>query len=73
MNIPYVRNISDYGRYRLVEQSVRHLLWYIAIFGSFTSTIFLGMVVVASVSICVERAEWNESSQASASLKTCLL
>ncbi len=30
------------------EQSVRHLLWYIAIFGSFTSTIFLGMVVVAT-------------------------
>ena len=32
----------------VLEQSVRHLLWYIAIFGSFTSTIFLGMVVVAA-------------------------
>ena len=29
------------------EHVVRHLLWYIAIFGSFTSTVFLGMVVVA--------------------------
>lgn len=32
----------------MLDQSVRHLLWYIAIFGSFTSTIFLGMVVVAA-------------------------
>jgi ceramide glucosyltransferase len=32
----------------LVEQSVRHLLWYVAIFGSFTSTIFFGMVMVAA-------------------------
>ena len=32
----------------VLEQSVRHLLWYIAILGSFTSTIFLGMVVVAT-------------------------
>ena len=32
----------------VLEQSVRHLLWYIAIFGSFTSTIFVGMVVVAA-------------------------
>ncbi len=31
-----------------VDQSVRHLLWYTAIFGSFTSTIFFGMVVVAA-------------------------
>ncbi len=31
-----------------VDQSVRQLLWYTAIFGSFTSTIFLGMVVVAA-------------------------
>jgi ceramide glucosyltransferase len=29
--------------------SWRHLLWYIAIFGSFTSTIFLGMVIVAAL------------------------
>ncbi len=32
----------------VLEQSVRHLLWYIAIFGSFTSTVFLGMVVAAA-------------------------
>jgi ceramide glucosyltransferase len=29
------------------EHALRHLLWYIAIFGSFTSTVFLGMVLVA--------------------------
>ncbi len=32
----------------VLEQSFRHLLWYLAILGSFTSTIFLGMVVVAT-------------------------
>jgi ceramide glucosyltransferase len=32
----------------VLEQSFQHLLWYIAILGSFTSTIFLGMVVVAT-------------------------
>lgn len=32
-----------------LEQSVRLLLWYLAMFGSFTSTIFLGMVVAATL------------------------
>jgi ceramide glucosyltransferase len=32
-----------------VEHVTRHLLWYLAIFGSFTSTIFLVMAVVASI------------------------
>jgi len=32
----------------LLEQFSRHLLWYIAILGSFTSTLFFGMAVVAS-------------------------
>jgi ceramide glucosyltransferase len=31
-----------------VEHSARQLLWYLALFGSFTSTIFFGMVVVAA-------------------------
>src|SRR5579871_5678392 len=33
----------------LVEHFSRHLLWYMAIFGSFTSTIFLGMALVAAL------------------------
>jgi ceramide glucosyltransferase len=33
----------------LVEHFSRHLLWYIALFGSFTSTIFLGMALVAAL------------------------
>jgi len=33
----------------VVENFTRHLSWYIAIFGSFTSTIFLGMAVVAAM------------------------
>ena len=39
----------------LLEQFSRHLLWYIAILGSFTSTLFLGMAVVAS------RRYWQRS------------
>ena len=30
-----------------VEQSAQHVLWYVAIFGSFTSTVFFAMVMVA--------------------------
>ena len=30
------------------EPLIRHLLWYAAIFGSFTSTVFFGMVMVAA-------------------------
>jgi ceramide glucosyltransferase len=33
----------------LVEHFTRHLSWYIAIFGSFTSTIFLAMALVAAL------------------------
>ena len=33
----------------VVEHVVRHVAWYLAIFGSFTSTIFLGMVIVAAL------------------------
>jgi ceramide glucosyltransferase len=33
----------------VVEHLVRHLSWYVAIFGSFTSTIFLGMAILAAV------------------------
>lgn len=29
------------------EHSLRHLLWYVAVFGSFTSTVFFAMVIVA--------------------------
>ena len=32
----------------LVEHFSRHFLWYVAIFGSFTSTIFLGMAILAA-------------------------
>ncbi len=32
----------------LLEHFSRHLLWYVAVFGSFTSTIFLGMALVAA-------------------------
>ena len=32
-----------------LEDSARHLLWYIAVLGSFTSTVFFGMVVVAAL------------------------
>jgi ceramide glucosyltransferase len=32
----------------LLEHSVRHLLWYLALFGSFTSTIYFGMVMMAA-------------------------
>jgi ceramide glucosyltransferase len=32
-----------------VEPSARHLLWYLAVFGSFTSTVFLGLVTVAAL------------------------
>jgi len=32
----------------LVEYFTRHLSWYLAIFGSFTSTIFLGMALLAA-------------------------
>lgn len=31
------------------EHLTRHLLWYIAVFGSFTSTLFLGMVIAAVI------------------------
>jgi ceramide glucosyltransferase len=31
----------------IAEHVIRQLLWYLAIFGSFTSTVFLGMVLVA--------------------------
>ena len=31
-----------------LEHSAQHFLWYMAVFGSFTSTVFFGMVVVAS-------------------------
>src|SRR5579862_4611954 len=33
----------------LVEHFSRHLLWYVAIFGSFTSTIFLAMALIAAL------------------------
>jgi ceramide glucosyltransferase len=33
----------------LVEHFTRHALWYLAIFGSFTSTIFLGMAIAAAL------------------------
>jgi len=33
----------------LVEPLARHLLWYVAVFGSFTSTTFLGMAAVAAL------------------------
>src|SRR5208283_1501448 len=33
----------------LLEHFSRHLLWYAAVFGSFTSTIFLGMALVAAL------------------------
>jgi len=33
----------------VVEHFARHALWYIAIFGSFTSTIFLGMALVGAI------------------------
>jgi len=33
----------------LLEHFSRHLLWYAAIFGSFTSTVFLGMALVAAL------------------------
>lgn len=32
-----------------VEHSARHLLWYLAVFGSFTSTVFLGLAIVAAL------------------------
>lgn len=32
-----------------VEHSARHFLWYVAVFGSFTSTVFLGLVMVAAL------------------------
>jgi ceramide glucosyltransferase len=31
-----------------LEHSARHLLWYLAVFGSFTSTVYFGMVMVAA-------------------------
>jgi len=31
-----------------LEHSARHLLWYLAVFGSFTSTVYFGMVTVAA-------------------------
>jgi len=33
----------------LVEHFTRHLPWYLAVFGSFTSTIFLGMALIAAL------------------------
>ena len=32
----------------LLEHSARHLLWYLAVFGSFTSTVYFGMVMMAA-------------------------
>ncbi|MFZ0794164.1 MAG: glycosyltransferase, partial [Candidatus Korobacteraceae bacterium] len=31
-----------------LQHSARHLLWYLAVFGSFTSTVYFGMVMVAA-------------------------
>jgi len=45
----------------VMDESLRHLLWFIAILGSLTSTIFFGMVVVAAARYlrrsATERAE----------------
>jgi ceramide glucosyltransferase len=49
-----------------IEQSVRLLLWYLAIFGSFTSTVFLGMVVTATFRYLLRtRGNKNQTSSAS--------
>ena len=39
------------------EHVLRQLLWFIAIFGSFTSTVFLAMVIVATFRYVAERAQ----------------
>ena len=31
-----------------LEHPARHLLWYLAVFGSFTSTVYFGMVMIAA-------------------------
>jgi ceramide glucosyltransferase len=49
-----------------IEQSVRLLLWYLAIFGSFTSTVFLGMVGTATFRYLLRtRGDKNLTSSAS--------
>src|SRR5579863_1349163 len=46
----------------VVEHFARHLLWYIAVLGSFTSTVFLGMAAVAAVRYSREARRRDASS-----------
>ncbi len=46
----------------LMEHFSRHLLWYIAIFGSFTSTIFLGMALVAGFRHFMTCRQWRDQA-----------
>jgi len=53
----------------LLEDSARHLLWYLALFGSLTSTVFFAMVMVARRRY-VRNARQVQSLVQSASLKS---
>jgi len=43
--VPALMAVTGLGGHHVV----RHLLWYIAVFGCFTSTVFLGMVAAAAI------------------------
>jgi ceramide glucosyltransferase len=47
-----------------VYSPVRHLLWYIAVFGSFTSTVFFGMVVASAFRYARKSRQWLREAQA---------